>query len=790
MTKKMGLKVWLPSALLVLLSACPSAPAGDTAMTADKAIAALSFADFGFPSGTKDAVTSSFTVPLSKNGASLSWSSDSTYITRIDQLGAVGKVFVAIPDTIVEGTAVSLTVTATASARATTTASMAFSVKLHAISDPATAVDAVAAGFTPDLLPLSGADSASSLTGSFTLPVTGSYGTEVSWVSDNSAITVNAAGKAIVSTQATGVTPTPVTLTPTVKKKGTASKTGTPITVTVPPITAQEAVTKDVIAITPEICTFGSTSTDTPESITGNFALPTTGDRGTVLTWTSSNPTVASPNNTTGTVTVAPATADTTITLTATIAKGGVTDTKAFTLTVKVATVAATYTVTFDSTHGDHIASITANKGTAITLPTPTGSGYEFLRWMNQDGAKAAGESYQPDQNTSMSAEWEEKPLVDTTTGFAVALDVGSGSTDAVAFEGKLYFVYSQKTSAAPRVAVYDPLTNSPSLVGGTSFPTPEGVVNSKGRNKLFIRSATEMYVVSDVNDTGWTSHRQYIYSYNGTMWTWKYTLDGDSATYAGLKTTKDVAVQMLSGASPAPSYFYFLSINSTSGDAVVNRIDIPGVSFTAVGGESVATGMASGFVDNGLYVQDTTHIWAAVANGTSSVFKYLFGLQWLALGVQFDHGSSATSCIVRGYGATPYRVTNPGSANYFYRKDGTMLSTAQYDSIYTVAAGNASSIFLNSDGTHIYRAYQTEFSLKMEYYNGNTSDLQGTWAVKQSREMSFSSTGATQTRGGAFLETQTLVLGNLYTDKYLYFLTDKTTNGLTDLVLVRVLYK
>jgi hypothetical protein len=38
----------------------------------------------------------------------------------------------------------------------------------------------VAAGFTPDLLPLSGKDSATTLTGSFTLPIAGSYGTEVS----------------------------------------------------------------------------------------------------------------------------------------------------------------------------------------------------------------------------------------------------------------------------------------------------------------------------------------------------------------------------------------------------------------------------------------------------------------------------------------------------------------------------------------------------------------------------------------------------------------------------------
>ncbi len=331
MARKLLVRIWIPVALMVLLCACPTAPAGDTATTAVKAIAALTYADFGFPSGSEAAVSTSFTVPLSKDGATFSWSSTSIYVSKIDQSGDKGQVFLTIPDIVAEGTEVTLSVAATA---ARSTAAKDFTVKLHAISDPTEAATAVAAGLTSGLLDLSGTDSATSLTGSFNLPIAGSYGTEITWASSDPAITVDAAGKAVVLTP-TGTTSTPVTLTPTVKKKGVAPKVGTPITVTVHPLTAQEAVTKDAEAITSDTCTFGPS--DNAKAVTTNFGLPLKGDRGTVLAWTSSDPAVASPSNTTGTVTITPAASETSVTLTAQVTQpSAATQPQAGTATVTV----------------------------------------------------------------------------------------------------------------------------------------------------------------------------------------------------------------------------------------------------------------------------------------------------------------------------------------------------------------------------------------------------------------------------------------------------------------------
>jgi arabinan endo-1,5-alpha-L-arabinosidase len=83
-------------------------------------------------------------------------------------------------------------------------------------------------------------------------------------------------------------------------------------------------------------------------AVTGNMTLPTTGTRGTVISWTSSNPAVVS---NTGVVTT-PANGSVTVTLTATITKGGATLVKTFTVTVrKLGGLLAYYA--FDGNLGD-----------------------------------------------------------------------------------------------------------------------------------------------------------------------------------------------------------------------------------------------------------------------------------------------------------------------------------------------------------------------------------------------------------------------------------------------------
>ncbi|MFZ4615871.1 MAG: immunoglobulin-like domain-containing protein [Rectinemataceae bacterium] len=649
MARKMGFRIWLPVALLVLLCACPTAPAGDTGTTAVKAIAALTYADFGFPSGSEAAVSTSFTVPLLKDGATFTWSSTSSYVSKIDQSGDKGQVFLAIPDTIAEGTEVTLSVAATA---ARSTAAKDFIVKLHAISDATEAATAVAAGLTSGLLDLSGTDSATSLTGSFTLPIAGSYGTEITWVSsDPAAITVDLiTGKAKVLIPSTGASATPVTLTPTVKKKnGTATKAGNPITVTVPPITAQEAVDKDLIAITPDICTFGSASTDTPQSITGNFRLPTTGDRGTVLTWTSSDPAVASPNNTTGTVTVTPAVAETSVTLTALVSQPAAATQPTpgtATITVKVkakGTIAATtYIVTFDSQSAGTAASpasasVTQPETTVKNLPTtPVKAGFTFAGWYSD--TLGAGTSFTASTVVTASltvyAKWEG-PIVayagtgETGTINGPRLSATLSSPQYIAFDASSNIYFTEQNYCIRKI---DALSGVVSLFAGSlqTYNKSSGDVDGAAASAWFYQPSCLAFGPDGtlyVADTG--NHK--IRAIAG----------GQVSTYAGINYTYPVVKPALDG--PRLSAYFTTPVGlafgldgclyvSDSGAYTIRKIDASGTVSTFAGtgtkGTSDGAAIQASFSKPGpmvadasgtLYVLDEGLIRKITSSGTVS---------------------------------------------------------------------------------------------------------------------------------------------------------------------------
>ena len=147
----------------------------------------------------------------------------------------------------------------------------------------------------------------------------------------------------------------------------------------------------DSVAADKAALVIGYAGTDSAASVTQDMTLPTTGDNGTTISWTSSDTTVIAD---TGAVTRPAANAaDATVTLTATITKNTESDTKEFTLTVlKDAGLSDTESVAAAKTalvityaQGDSETSVTQD----MTLPT-TGASGTTISWTSSDTAVIA----------------------------------------------------------------------------------------------------------------------------------------------------------------------------------------------------------------------------------------------------------------------------------------------------------------------------------------------------------------------------------------------------------------
>ncbi len=441
--------------VLFALACSPTVtPKIDTLTAAQKALDdGLSLDMFKFPGGgSLAAVTSSFIVPLlSKDEAfAFTWSSTSRHVKKIDPI--TGQVFIDIQtESIPATTSVTLTVVASpaasrftlarAAAATDTGATRDFTIMIAQPTSEQAIVDAVLAGMEGNLLDLSGSDSPSAVSGNFTLPLIGNYGTEITWVASGEGIVINADGTVKVTTPAVGSEPFIAWLTPTVKKNKGSTTTEpsvqpTPIELVIPPLTPDQAVEKDIVAIPELISTIfaESPAAGNPEGITGNFTLPATGDRGTMITWTSSEPTVLSIASN-GTCTVVPDTIDTPITLTAAVTKEGTTTTMPASATVKLnvkgatAPATTTYTVTFDSqsaTTAASPASLTVTGPAATTvasLPSePVKTGYSFGGWYTAtDGGSQFLETTTVNADVTAYARW-------TAVSYAITYNLDGGS--------------------------------------------------------------------------------------------------------------------------------------------------------------------------------------------------------------------------------------------------------------------------------------------------------------------------------------------------------------------------
>jgi hypothetical protein len=128
----------------------------------------------------------------------------------------------------------------------------------------------------------------------------------------------------------------------------------------------------------------GFGSNDSAQSVTGPIQLAATGKKGSVITWSSSKPSVLSNN---GLTVVRPASIDETVVLTATITVNQATETKTFTLLIKALTVVVTtdaqkvaadkaaLNITFNGTD-------TATSVTQALAPLPTtGANGSTITW-------------------------------------------------------------------------------------------------------------------------------------------------------------------------------------------------------------------------------------------------------------------------------------------------------------------------------------------------------------------------------------------------------------------------
>ncbi|MBD0379813.1 immunoglobulin-like domain-containing protein [Paenibacillus sedimenti] len=224
-----------------------------------------------------------------------------------------------------------------------------------------------------------GTDSIDRVTQAMALPLAGTHGSTITWVSSAPSVISND-GQTVIRPSA-GQGDAVVTLTATVSY-GDVSQTKT-FTLTVKQQNSEAgrvAADKAALAIT-----FGGT--DTASSVTQPLSLPLSGANGSTITWVSSNASMISND---GKTVNRPTTGqgDVVITLTATITYGSVSDTKSFSLTVKslftnaqkVAADKALLTITFRGT--DTASSVTQ----PLTLPLsgPNGS---TITWVSSNAS-------------------------------------------------------------------------------------------------------------------------------------------------------------------------------------------------------------------------------------------------------------------------------------------------------------------------------------------------------------------------------------------------------------------
>ncbi|KRE52255.1 immunoglobulin-like domain-containing protein [Paenibacillus sp. Soil724D2] len=301
---------------------------------------------------SKNQVTQAMALPLAgTHGSTISWESSTPSVISNDG------------QTVIRPSAgqgdVEVTLTATVNyGEVSKTKTFTLIVKQQNSETQRVAADKAALAIT-----FGGTDTASAVTQPLSLPLNGTNGSTITWVSSNAAIISNDGKTVNRPTAAQG--DAAVTLTATITYGAVSEKKSFSLTVK-SVLTDAQKVAADKALLT---ITFGGT--DTTTSVTQPLTLPLSGTNGSTITWVSSNASVISND---GKTVQRPSagSGDASVVLTAIITKGSSSDVKTFTLTVKqqltdvqrVAADKAALAIVYGGT--DTLSSVTQ----ALTLPT------------------------------------------------------------------------------------------------------------------------------------------------------------------------------------------------------------------------------------------------------------------------------------------------------------------------------------------------------------------------------------------------------------------------------------
>ena len=282
-------------------------------------------------------------------------------------------------------------------------------------------------------------DSATSVTKDLTLPATGLYNSNITWVSNDTGVVSNAGNVAQPTTQDASVT---MTATITV---GSSSDTKLfPITVKAQMTDANAvAAAKAALAIVYQ-------PGDGPDTVTRKLTLPTTGADNCAVSWASSDPAISSG----GTVTQ-PITGDLPVTLTATITSNSASDTKVFIVTVKAqmtdqdAVAAAKTALAIAYAEGDSATSVSQN----VTLPL-SGSENCSINWSSDTSGviSNSGTVQQPsigNVQVTLTATITSHAYSDTASFTLTVVGQMSDQAAVAAAKAALNIIYASGDSAA-----------------------------------------------------------------------------------------------------------------------------------------------------------------------------------------------------------------------------------------------------------------------------------------------------------------------------------------------------